>query len=283
MQELVVVVRRRPAHAGAPDTIRATLFAPSGADRSCLAGEPGTTGGSGDRVCHVPAGVDAGATVNGWRCVITNALISTRHEYESLFAIYVPIAGAVFAVLLIAVLFSLLRYRRRQRPSRFSENNRLEATYAAALTLIVAFLLYLTFSAEHRVDTVAAQERPAVTINVTAAKWEWIFTYPAYGIRRQSGTVGRQSLVVPANQAIRFNLTSTDVIHAFYVPELKFKHDVFPGIVQPITVTFTSPGVFPGQCTQFCGLRHAVMVFSVEAVSPQRFRAWAARHGSGTP
>lgn len=213
--------------------------------------------------------------------MIPIALISTRREYESLYAVYVPIAAGVFAVIVIAVLLAVLRYRRRSRAAEWSENNPLEAGYAVLLTLIVAFLLYLTFSAEHKVDTVSAREHPSVTINVTAAKWEWEFTYPAYGIRRLSGTVGRQPLVVPTNEAIRLNLSSVDVIHAFYVPELKFKHDIFPGIVQPITVVFTRSGSFQGQCTQFCGLRHADMVFIVDAVSPQRFSAWVAGHARG--
>jgi cytochrome c oxidase subunit 2 len=215
--------------------------------------------------------------------VITSALISTRHEYDSVFAIYVPIAAAVFAVFVIAVLFAVLRYRRRQPPARWSENNRLEVGYAALLTLIVVFLLYVTFSAEHNVDTISARERPSLTINLTAAKWEWLFTYRGYGITRISGTVGRQPLVVPTNEPIRFNLTSLDVIHSFYVPELEFKHDVFPGITQPITDTFTRAGTFQGQCAAFCGLRHPEMIFNVEAVSPGRFSAWIGGRGSAAP
>ena len=62
----------------------------------------------------------------------------------------------------------------------------------------MAFLLYLTFTAEHRVDTVVDRERPSLTIDVTAAKWEWQFSYPGYGIVVRSGTVGHQPLVVPS-------------------------------------------------------------------------------------
>jgi cytochrome c oxidase subunit 2 len=215
--------------------------------------------------------------------VITNALISTRHEYDWVFSIYVPIAAAVFLVVVLAVLFCVARYRRRRRPGGRSENNRLEIGYATFLSLVVVFLLYVTFTAEHRVDTVSSRERPSLTVNVTAAKWEWVFTYPAYGISRHSGTVGRQPLVVPTNAAIRFNLTSIDVIHSFYVPQLEFKHDVFPGITQPITDTFTRAGTFAGECTQFCGLRHPDMIFYVDAVSPQRFSAWAHSRGRSAP
>ena len=64
----------------------------------------------------------------------------------------------------------------------------------------------------------ANQQHPAVTINVTGAKWEWQFSYPAYGFSVRSGTVGRQPLVVPVGEAIRFNLRTLDVIHAFWIP-----------------------------------------------------------------
>lgn len=207
------------------------------------------------------------------------ALISTRHEYQSLFSVYVPIGVGVFVVIVLAVLGCVLRYRGRARAATFSENNPLETGYAILLALIVAFLLYLTFSAEHRVDTVAAREHPSLTVDVTAAKWEWQFSYPQYGITARSGTVDRQPLVVPTNQAIRFNLVSQDVIHSFWVPQLNYKRAVFPGTVERVTLTFTHAGLFPGQCAEFCGLRHPEMVFNVRALSPAAFAAWARSRG----
>jgi cytochrome c oxidase subunit 2 len=206
------------------------------------------------------------------------ALISTRHEYRSLFAIYVPIAVGVFAIVLVAVAVCVLRYRRRAEPARFAENNPLEATYAGLLVLVVAFLLYLTFSAEHRVDTVANRERPSLTIDVVAAKWEWQFNYPAYRITLYSGAAGKRSLVLPVGQAIRFNMASEDVIHAFWVPELEFKRDVIPGNTARVNLTFTETGLFPGQCAEFCGLRHPEMIFNVRVLSGAAFAAWAQAH-----
>lgn len=209
--------------------------------------------------------------------MIPIALISTRREYDSLFGVYVPIAAGVFVVVVMAILFSVLRYRRRPvgAAARWSEHNPLEAGYALLLTATVAFLLYLTFTAEHNVDTVANRERPSLIVDVTAAKWEWQFTYPAYGIVVRSGTVGHQALVVPSNEAIRFNLTSQDVIHALWVPELRFKRDLIPGATERVTLTFTQNGTFGGQCAEFCGLRHPEMVFTVHALSPAAFASWA--------
>ncbi len=212
-------------------------------------------------------------------------LIQTRSEYDHVFSIYVPIAVGVFVLIVALTAFALLRYRGRapEAAARWHENNRLEGSYAVLLALVVAFLLYITFTAEHKVDTVANRERPALTVAVTGSKWEWAFSYPAYGITRYSGTVGHQTLVVPTSAAIRFELRSVDVIHSLWVPELRYKHDLIPGSVQTATLTFGQAGVFAGQCAEFCGLRHADMLFTVDAVSPAAFRAWAASGGRGTP
>jgi len=210
------------------------------------------------------------------------ALVSTRQEYDHLFSIYVPIAIGVFLVILFAVLIAVVVFRRRppERAARWHENNSVEGTYAVLLACVAAFLLYLTFTAEHKVDTVANQERPAAVVDVTASKWEWTFTYPAYGFSVRSGTVGRQPLVVPAGEAVRFNLTSADVIHSFWIPALRYKHDAIPGSTQITTLTFAK-GVFAGQCAEFCGLRHSDMIFTADAVSPAAFAAWARSKGTG--
>lgn len=209
------------------------------------------------------------------------ALISTRQEYWSLADVYGAIAIGVALLVVILALWAVLRYRRREEPARWHEHNPLEAGYAVLLTLVVAFLLYLTFGHEHRVDTVANRETPSLVIDVTGARWEWEFSYPRYGIVQHSGMVGDQPLVVPTDRAIRFNMTSLDVIHGFWIPELEFKHDLFPGKVQYQVLTFTRTGTFPGQCSVFCGLRHPEMVFTVRALTPAAFAAWVRSRTGG--
>jgi len=209
------------------------------------------------------------------------ALVDTRHQYTRLFDVYVPIALAVLGVIVIAVVVLVLRARRRapQGASRRHENHALEGTYAGLLALTVAGLLYLTFSAEHQVDTVANREHPALTIHVIGSQWEWTFVYPGYHVTIRSGTTGRRTFVVPTGEPVRFALTSVDVIHSFWISALDYKHDLIPGMTQYQTLTFSRPGLFHGQCAEFCGLRHADMLFSVRAVSPGRFRAWATAAG----
>ena len=209
------------------------------------------------------------------------ALVDTRHEYVRLFDVYVPIALGVLGAIIVLVLVLVLRNRRRapEHASRRHENHVLEGTYAGLLAVTVAGLLYLTFSAEHQVDTVANRARPALTIDVIGAKWEWTFVYPAYHVTVRSGTTGPHTFLVPTGEPVRFALASADVIHSFWIPELRYKHALIPGMTQYQTLTFPRAGLFQGQCAEFCGLRHADMVFSVRAVSLARFRAWAASRG----
>ncbi|HWF73781.1 MAG TPA: cytochrome c oxidase subunit II [Solirubrobacteraceae bacterium] len=208
-------------------------------------------------------------------------LIYTRRAYDDLFSYYAPIGIGVFALFALAIVFAVIRYRGRppSAAARWHENDRLEGAYALLLACVVAFLLYLTYSAEHKVDSVSAHEQPRLTVDVVASKWEWTFSYPAYGITARSGAVGDQPLVVPTGEAVRFELSSLDVIHSFWIPALRFKRAAFPGHTQNITLAFGSTGLFQGQCAEFCGLRHPEMIFSVRVVTPQQFTAWAARGG----
>lgn len=204
------------------------------------------------------------------------ALVSTRAQYNRVAGVYAPIAIAVFAIVVVITLTAVAWFRRRpvERAARWSENNLLEAAYAAILACVVAVLLYVTFSAEHKIDTVAADEKPGLIVDVTGAKWEWRFNYPAYGINRYSGSAGHQTLVVPIDTAVLFRLRSIDVIHAFYIPELDFKRALIPGATNTAVLTFTSPGSFSGQCAEFCGLLHYAMTFTVQAVTPAAFGSW---------
>jgi len=211
------------------------------------------------------------------------ALVETHATYQHVFDIYVPIGLGVITLFALATLLAVVLYRRRppEQAARFSSNDRLEGGYALLLVCTIAFLLYITFSAEHRVDTVSAREQPQLVVNVTAAKWEWHFEYPSYGIDRYSGAVGSEQLVLPANRAIRFRLTSADVIHALWIPALSYKHDAIPGSVQSFTLSFARPGTYSGECAEFCGLMHSNMLFTARVLAPSRFLAWAqAERGS---
>jgi cytochrome c oxidase subunit 2 len=86
-------------------------------------------------------------------------------------------------------------------------------------------------------------------------------------------------MVLPVNESILFRLTAADVIHSFYVPAFFFKLDAIPGRTNQFEVTIEKPGVYGGQCAEFCGLAHSDMFFSVRAVEPSEYEAWVTELG----
>jgi cytochrome c oxidase subunit 2 len=203
--------------------------------------------------------------------------VDKRHEYGTLEGVYLPIAAAVFAIVCLFVAYAgvrgALRRRRGEAASQRSEHNPLEIGYAALLTLIVALLVYLTFTTEDKTDAVA--RRPGVRVIATAGQWSWRFSYPVYGKTVEQLPNRPAEIVVPTGTEVNFVGTSQDVVHAFYVPERRFKRDLFPGRNQVFTLVWPRPVRDLGECAEFCGLLHAHMEFYVRAVPPAAFEAWA--------
>jgi cytochrome c oxidase subunit 2 len=206
--------------------------------------------------------------------------VDKRHEYAGLESIFLPIAFAVFGLVCLAVAFAGLRaWRKRRRgepPSHWKENNPLEIGYAVVLTIVTAVLIYLTYSTEDKTDAVAG--RPGLEIKAVAGQWNWRFSYPAYGVTVQQTPTRPAEFVVPTGTTVHFTGTSQDVIHAFYVPERRFKRDLFPGRNSSFDLMWPKPVSDVGHCAEFCGLRHAEMSFHVRAVPPAAFRSWVEAH-----
>jgi cytochrome c oxidase subunit 2 len=107
----------------------------------------------------------------------------------------------------------------------------------------------------------------ALEIKVVAHQWWWEFNYP-------DGAKASNELHIPVNRPIRLLLESPDVIHSFWVPQLGGKRDVVPGQINELTFVATVPGMYPGQCAEFCGLSHANMRFRTFVDSPDDFAKW---------
>ena len=198
----------------------------------------------------------------------------TREEFAGLFSLYVWVLVVTAGIVVLLVLFALLRYRRGRghSPSKRSEAKLVETLYAAALAGIVGLLVWKTFGTEDKVDALAAN--PGLQVRVTAFQWGWRFTYPQSGV----SVVGDQNrppvAALPTGTTVQFTVQSRDVIHAFWVPDLRFKKDAFPTFANTFDLAFERPGTYVGRCAEFCGLQHAGMSFRLQAMSPDGFRAW---------
>jgi cytochrome c oxidase subunit 2 len=202
------------------------------------------------------------------------------HEIAALYPIIFWIAVAVFVLVEGLLLWIVLRYRRQPNddslPAQTHGNNRLEILWTAIPALIVTGLFVLTVQTLGRIDAVAANE-PDVVVDVTGFQWQWTFDYPKQGNLSFTGSGAQGPLMVlPVGEKVRIRLHSIDVIHSFYVPAFLYKKDVIPGRVNEFDVQVNQAGIYSGQCAEFCGLGHADMLFTVEAMTRADFDAWVA-------
>jgi cytochrome c oxidase subunit II len=200
-----------------------------------------------------------------------------RDEFQDLFSIYAPIAAAVFAVVLLGYIAIVVRFRRRrnrlpEEPPQPSDRWRWEVVYAVALAVIAAVLITLTLRANDRVTELSAN--PGLTIDVTAFKWQWAFSYRDRGVEVVGEEGETPTLTVPSDTTVRFTLRSNDVIHAFWIPYARFKRDAFPNRTTEFDLRFDEPGEHEGICAEFCGLDHTIMRFDVDVLSPDEFDGW---------
>ncbi len=115
-----------------------------------------------------------------------------------------------------------------------------------------------------------------LTINVTGQQWVWSFSYP------EDGGISSSDLVLPKDRPVIFQVTSTDVIHSFWLPEMGIKVDANPAVMATVSTTPTLLGTFQVRCAELCGLNHSYMQTTARVVESSDFDAWVKSQG-GTP
>ncbi len=198
----------------------------------------------------------------------------TPVQFSHLVSVYLPIAGVVFGIVVVALIVVLVRFRYRsgRAPSRRSEANRLELAYVLLLAVVVGVLVTVTFRSESQVDAVSAS--PALRVTAIGSDWRWRFEYPGLGIDQVGQGETPTALYVPAGRPVEFDLTSLDVIHAFYVPDEDFQRAAIPKIVNRFDLVFPTPGVEHGECNEYCGIGHTLMRFEVHVLTAAKFATW---------
>lgn len=140
----------------------------------------------------------------------------------------------------------------------------------ATILILIAFLAY-----DFTVGRALAQHpQRGMTIDVTGHQWWWEVLYEDPDPSRQLLTANE--IHVPVGEPVQFKLRAADVIHSFWAPNLSGKRDLIPGYMSTIWFKADTPGVYRGQCAEFCGLQHAKMAFYVVADPRPKFDAWLA-------
>ncbi len=186
--------------------------------------------------------------------------------------------AAVAALIWGLIFFCVVRFRVRRDddgsyPPQFRRNDRMEVVYTVLPIVLVCALFAFTYPAERHIETIAPKED--VVVDVSGFRWSWRFTYPALGVVVNGTHDAGPQMVLPLGETARFNVTSLDVDHSFWIPDFLFKRDAIPGLRNVFDITPTKLGTFRGECGEYCGLDHATMLFSVRVVTPAEFAQWA--------
>lgn len=180
------------------------------------------------------------------------------------------VATAIFVIvqglILIAAIFFRDRPGRRE-PRQIHGNTKLEVLWTVIPALILAGVAVPTVQGVFDLTRCAPGAMP---VEVIGHQWWFEYRYP------ESGATTSNIMVIPAGQEVCLTMTSADVLHSFWIPKLNGKRYLVPGQETNLRLQADEPGIFWGQCGEFCGLSHAIMRARVRAVTPEEFDAWVA-------
>jgi cytochrome c oxidase subunit 2 len=196
------------------------------------------------------------------------------------------IIGAIFLVVEGILFYAILRFRKRgpdggPEPPQVYGSKPIEIAWTAAPTLVVFVLVLVVTRTLWEVNAGAAEPKPGdktLHVTVVGRQWWWEYQYKYYN-GEEIGFITANELHIPAsdnNDAYRTCLTlkSADVCHSYWVPRLAGKIDLIPGRVNYLWFETKEPGLYVGQCAEFCGTQHANMLLRVVVDTPDDFRRW---------
>ena len=173
----------------------------------------------------------------------------------------------LFALIVVPMIYSLVVFRRRKGETgegeHFEGNTNLEIAWTIIPLIAVVTMAYL--GAGNLADTRRA-DPDAMVVNVTGIQWSWKFEY-------ENGVVSDE-LHLPVGKQVHLKMTSTDVIHSFWVPEFRVKQDLVPGRITDLWITPTIEGEYDVLCAELCGTSHSYMVKPAYVTSQAEFIAW---------
>ncbi len=193
-------------------------------------------------------------------------------EIDGLFYFVYWISVVIFALVVLSMLYFVVRYRRRrpdEQPPHVKESKLLELSWIVVPTILCMIVFTWGFQSFLRLGTAPPD---AYQITVRAKKWLWEFEYP-------NGTVATNELRVPIGRNVRLVMSSEDVLHSFFVPAFRVKHDVLPNRYTSVWFNATTEGEKQVFCTEYCGTQHSGMLAKVMVLPEDEFQEWVESGG----
>ncbi len=206
-------------------------------------------------------------------------------KISALWWFFLALLGAIFLTVMVFTLWTLMRrhrgieqeqLERTHAPSQPTEAKLTRIVAAATIaTLVILFVLLVASVGTGKAISELGDKKNGMAIEVTGNQWWWYVRYLNDDPRQILVTANE--IHIPVGRPVMIRGTSQDVIHSFWVPNLHGKRDLIPSRVTTEWIQADSPGVYRGQCAEFCGLQHAHMVLWVIAEPAAKFNAWMQR------
>lgn len=234
------------------------------------------------------------AGIDPWQMNMFKGVTPMSHDIYTLHMVAIYVCVFIGLVVFGVMFYSLVYHRKSKgyKAASFHENIRLEIVWSIIPFLILVGLAVPATKVLMRMEDNSASE---VTIKIVGSQWKWQYQYLDQGISYFSNLSTPYSqihnnepkgewyllevdkpLVLPVNKKIRFLVTSSDVVHSWWVPELGVKRDAIPGFMHEAWARIEKPGIYRGQCAELCGINHGFMPIVVQAVSDEDFKQWVA-------
>ena len=234
-----------------------------------------------------------------WEVNLPRGVTEISNEVYDMHMMVLYICAVIGVLVFGAMFISILKHRKSlgARPASFSHSTTAEIIWTVIPFVILIAMAIPAAKALIKMEDASNAE---LTVEVTGHQWKWEYGYPQQGIRFFSNLAenSREArvldsgidpytvenyllevdnpLVLPIGKKVRILLTSSDVLHAWWVPDFAIKKDAIPGFIREMWTLIDEPGTYRGQCAELCGKDHGFMPIVVEAVSEAKFEQWVA-------
>ena len=246
-------------------------------------------------------GLTSSVVHSGWDALnMPKGVSLISNEVYELHMIILWICVAIGVVVFGAMAWSIFMHRKSRgfKPATFHESTKLEVVWTIVPFLI---LILMSIPATKTLIKMYDYSNAEMTIKVTGYQWLWQYEYLESGVSFYSNLKTSydeiynkkekninylqevdNNLVLPINKKVRYLITSNDVLHAWWIPDLALKSDAIPGFINELSTIILETGVYRGKCAELCGRSHGFMPIVIEAVDDKTFENWLASKKGNT-
>ncbi len=221
-----------------------------------------------------------------WWFPVSGSPMQAQIDWLMKYVLWIMFGVVAFVGMLMAYVMIKFNHKAHPVPSRLTHNTLIEVVWLVIPTILLAIIIGPSLSL---IWYEGDDSNPYMTVTVTGHQWYWEYNYQSvpgldytsYMVpdnELQPGQIRRLSvdhpLVLPVGEKIKFDITSSDVLHGFYLPSLGVQKYAIPGSIQNSWTLIPKPGTYYGECNQICGLNHDAMPIEIKAVPMADYLAW---------